>query len=287
MFAFSDKAPGAKRGRGRGGPGDDVVGPDLSPYFAAAGQAGAGIADFGKTAFGAWQAAGADADAKAKAEEEYRARYNDWLIEHNALLKDRQNIIDEMMLQDVSKIFGVPVEIDAHAEAIDALAQGYGVLSNAAGEAYEALVTGSGSATEAMKKALGQGLLAMGRDFFVRALGETAMGLAAVAIPGLGWNASQHFAAAAAYGGASLAAGVAANALGVGGSGASAGPRPSGGGRAMSVGGGINRGDTTRNVTVILGDGYDTSSSRVRHAMLARGIKRAMGSESSTTIRDG
>jgi hypothetical protein len=210
-------------------------------------------------------------------------------------IRELTDAMDQLKTQDFGKelasIFGATTSIDVQAEAVGALAASYSVLADAGGDAYEALVTGSMSATEAMKKALANGLLAMGRDFFVRALGETAMGIASLALGPIGGpSAGQHFAAAAAFGGAAAAAGVAARAMGAGsggGKGASA-SAGTGGSRAPSLGmSGGGGGDVNRNVTVIIGDSFDNMTASERHMRMARAVKMGMNSTSSTTIRDG
>lgn len=87
----------------------------------------------------------------------------------------------------------------------------------------------------AIRDSIFESLKAIGKEYAVKAIGETAQGLAALAIGGPfgGMSASQHFAAAANYAAAAVAAGVGAAAVGAG----SKAAISSGGGGSASLGG--------------------------------------------------
>lgn len=87
----------------------------------------------------------------------------------------------------------------------------------------------------AIRDSIFESLKAIGKEYAVKAIGETAQGLAALAIGGPfgGMSASQHFAAAANYAAAAVAAGVGAAAIGAG----SKAAIPGGGGGSASLGG--------------------------------------------------
>jgi len=185
-----------------------------------------------------------------------------------------------------SQVFGTAEEFDATNHALSTMASTFGVLQDAAGSAYDSIISGSGLSAAAMKKIVAQGIAALGKENFIRGLGEAAHALAALA-----WGnfpkAAAHGAAAGQYFAVAAAAGVAANVLGYG---DAATPSPPagriGGGRAMSAGSGGGA-SVTRHVTVILGGGFDNMTERERNARFARAVKRGMGADSSTTIRDG
>lgn len=220
--------------------------------------------------------------------DQFASFMEDWNEKEKTRRAEVMSDMERMRDMEFASIFGSTAELDEHAMAIEALASSFDVLSNAAGSAYDAMISGSGDMADAFKKALAGGIAALGKDMFIKGLAEAAHAIAAAA--SYNWDAAgKHAAAAAAYGAGAIAAGVAANALGYGGGGGSTPSRPSvGGGRAgNSLGPRAGRGDVERNVTVILGGGYDNMSERERNARFARAVKRGMSTRESTTIRDG
>lgn len=213
---------------------------------------------------------------------------HDMAEQHRHDLEDIAAAREKLMSQDMEQVFGVPAQFDAHRASIEALAGAFNVLENASVAAYDALISGSGSAATAFKKAIADGIAAMGKEFLVKGLGEAAMALGSLAIGNYG-SAATHGEAAAAYFAGAAAAGVAASALGYGGGRGSGGggPRASSGARDGGATGGGRGAEVNRNVTIILGAGYDELTPRQRDAMLARAVTRGMQAEQSTTMRMG
>lgn len=93
----------------------------------------------------------------------------------------------------------------------------------------------------AIRDSIINSLKAIGKEYLVKALGETAEGIASLAIGGpiAGASAAQHFKAAAGFAAAAVAAGAGAAAIGAA---TSPGAIPSSGGGSASAGGGISGG---------------------------------------------
>jgi hypothetical protein len=245
------------------------------------GAIGAGITDVGRLGYGAWKSQGDAFIGTAAWERGEMAK-----IRAQAALDAQKAEGDRFRsgMDDASKVFGVPAEFDAHKEAVDSLAKGYGVLADAAGAAYEAMVTGSMSAGEAAKQMVAQGLMAIGKDFAVKALGETAMGVAALAIGGpfAGKSAADHFTAAGLFAGAAVAAGAGARALGVGSHGGASG----GAGKAMDVGARKPGGGGDQQagpINIYVGSEWANLSAVERASVLNRALR--MGKRGPTSIR--
>ena len=152
-------------------------------------------------------------------------------------------------------------------EQFDMYAEGFGLIGSAAVSAYEAIVTGSEGAGAAIKKTIGAGMMALGKDMFVRSLQEGAWAIADLArgnFPG----AKAHGIAAGLFFAGSVAAGKVASELGAGGSTAGA----SGGGRGNTYAaagisgssGGSGGGGTGAPTYIVLGDSFGYESQRSR-----------------------
>ncbi len=195
----------------------------------------------------------------------------------------------------LASVFGTPTEIDATAEALSALSQGFDGLANAFGAGVDALITGSDSFAEAFKSAIGESLRSMAVEMSIRAIREAAFGVGELALGNIP-AAAIHGKAAAMFGIGAVAAGVAARGLGAGSSG---GARPSAavGAGAGSAGvaparagegtGGAANGNTGRTQIFIVGDDFGSLSSRQREARF-RQIARGSGfNVPNDVIRNG
>ncbi len=181
-----------------------------------------------------------------------------------------------------SKVFGTADELDFHAEAIETLARSFSILQQAAGDAYDTLIKGGDLSMKVFKDIIASGIAAMGKDFFVRGLGELAHAAASLAwgnVP----KASVHGKAALMYFGGAAAAGVAANAMGYGsGGGASAGV-----GTAPSVTrGSMDRDRDLAPVNIYVGSEWAGLSSIQQSQAIQRAIRIGRGN-GSTHVRRG
>src|SRR5262249_51942938 len=145
---------------------------------------------------------------------------------------------------------------------------------------YEAMVTGSQSFAHAFKHAVGDSLLATGKEMQINALKEVALGFAALAFGPMGGpSASAHFAAAAMFEGGAVAAGLAASELGAGGHVGGAGSHAGSHGGAGSVppvsGGGYGAGGS--HVVYVIGDPWGDQTSRQRANNFKRQARAAIG----------
>jgi hypothetical protein len=277
----SDAAIKASRARGGGrrGQGDDYAGPALDFDMAAAlGGARSAAGRLASSTFGVWSAENDKALEKAReASDVARILRED--AERLAEIPEGESLFDD--------IFGDSSEMNEHALAVEALASSFNVLTGAAGAAYDALISGSGDASEAFRKFLADGIASMGKDFFVRGLGESAHAIAAYA-SGFIPKAAGHAKAAAAYFAGATVAGITANALGYGSGGGS-----SSGGGAGSAGGG--RGDVTRQstrdgenagpVNIYVGSEWEGLSAMERASAINRALR--LGKRGASHIRRG
>jgi len=191
----------------------------------------------------------------------------------------------------LSKIFGTPEEIDQTVIGIQMASDAFNILAQSAGAAFDAWITGQKSIGRAFAEAVAEGLRSTATQMFVESIKHTAFGFGALAFgPIMGVTAAEHFHAAAVFASGAAVAGTMAKGLGgaTGQWSAPSGGGGSNGARAPSVvgNGGGRGGDVTRNVTILLGGGFDDLSERERNARLARAVKRGMAAGGSTTMRD-
>lgn len=181
--------------------------------------------------------------------------------------------VDSLM----SRMFGAPTEIDAYATA-------FGALASASTAAFDAWTTGEASIGSAMKASLAAYLGATGKRMGIRALEETAEGVASAF-----WNpaaAAGHFAAAGLFAAGAVAAGYGAKALGSGDAAAAAkaekaaaaaekAKKGSGNGYGANLGGSGGGGSEGSNITVVIGDYFSSDNPRARQGEVARAIRSA------------
>jgi hypothetical protein len=179
----------------------------------------------------------------------------------------------------MEQYIGPVQEIDAYRVAFEGVA-------GAATAAFDAWRTGAMSAGAAVKMAVASTLGALGQEMLIRALQETAMGVASLAIGGpvAGVSAGAHFKAAALFGAGAAAAGIASKALGSGGSaggGGGYGGPPSG-----FSGGGDHRSGGGETRIYYVGEGWERGPSEQRQhfARSFRASQREM--ESAEGVRD-
>lgn len=127
--------------------------------------------------------------------------------EHEAATDRRQSMI--------SAIFGSPEEFNGALMAAQQLGAAFDIMGQAGAAAVDAWITGQGSMGKSFAMAAAEGLRALAKQAAVHALMEAALGLASLALGPIGGvSAGAHFAAAAAFGGVAIAAGVGAKAIG-------------------------------------------------------------------------
>jgi uncharacterized phage infection (PIP) family protein YhgE len=163
----------------------------------------------------------------------------------------------------LERMFGPLEEFDAYAES-------FGMLAGAATSAYDALVEGNMSAGDAMKAFLKDAIKGLGSRMLIRALEETAEGVASLASPLTAAAAPAHFKAAGLFAAGAVTAGLVASRMGGGGGGGGGGsasaslPRDMGTGRDQYDGGKSN--------VIIIGDPMADDSPRYK----ARNVDRML-----------
>ncbi len=198
-------------------------------------------------------------------------------VDGAAAMQQAQQLLEEVRLVEqtniLAGIFGTPAEINATAEALNALTTGFDGLSSAFGAGVDALITGSSSFAEAFKSAIGESLRAMAVDMSIRAVKHTAFAAASLAFLD-GRGAAKHAAAAGMFGAGALAAGLGARALGAG-QAPSVGGTPSTAGAAgvgsASVSSAQDKGSTT---VYLLGDDHGSWSVRDRESRIRESLRR-------------
>lgn len=177
----------------------------------------------------------------------------------------------------LEQMFGPVEQFNVYRKAFD-------MLSGAVGASITAWIQGSMSVGQAFKKFIGEALTSLASQMAIEALKHGAYALGSLAFLDFR-GASQHGAAAAAFGAGSIAAAVAARQLGAGGTqygkgaGAAAGSGSGGGGaraggRNESGGGGSGG----RDVIIAYADPYADDSPRARLLQANRIVSRALGS---------
>lgn len=176
----------------------------------------------------------------------------------------------------IATVLGTPAEIDAQAEALNALSKTFDGFAGAFGAGVGALIDGSKGFAEAFQDALAASLKGMAVEMAIRSLRELAFAASSLAFGNIP-AAGAHAKSAALFGAGAIAAGVGASALGSGGGGVSA-PANAGAGAAGvgpaapgDEGGGI--GNTQ---IFILGDDFTGRSARERQSEF-REIARGSG----------
>ena len=164
----------------------------------------------------------------------------------------------------LERMFGPLEEFDAYAES-------FGMLTGAATSAYDALVEGNMSAGDAMKAFLKDAIKGLGSRMLIRALEETAEGVASLASPLTAAAAPAHFKAAGLFAAGAVTAGLVASRMGGGGGGGGGGgsasaslPRDMGTGRDQYDGGNAK--------VIIIGDPMADDSPRYK----ARNVDRML-----------
>ena len=247
---------------------------------------GAGLSEFGR---------GFAADFQAANAAGIRDTYNAGLDEAVGYARYRKRRGDEREAakaaeaaafnEDLGGIFNRPSEVNAYRDAIDALSASFDTLQSAAGSAYDVIISGQGNAMAAFKKVIAEGIAAMGKEFFVKGLGESAWAIADLARGNLAGASAHGIAAGKFFTGAAIA-GVAAHQLGYGGSSSTAGGGGGGAGRAASVGGSSRSASSEpSHVHVYVGAEW----AALPHVEQAGAIQRAMrlGKRGTTHIRRG
>lgn len=172
--------------------------------------------------------------------------------------------------------FGPVGEFDVYRSAFEG-------LTGAVSGAYGAWIDGSMSAGQAFKKFISEAIASLGKQMAIEALKEGAYAIASLAMRDFD-GAAKHGAAAAAFLGGSVAAGVAAKALGGSGS-SGGGAAPAGGGGSSGGGsrgggsGGSGGGESQRPLVVVLGNHFDELSPRQRSLMAERQLKKVLGGD--------
>jgi hypothetical protein len=194
-----------------------------------------------------------------------------------------KNLHDQVKTQSptgslLEKVFGKIDDFQQYKAVMDTAQATWNSLTAGVGAGYEAMVTGSQSFGKAFKHAMGDSLLASGKQMQIEAIKEGAMGVASLALGPIGGaSAGQHFAAAALFEAGAIAAGVAAHELGAGGGTGSAGGK----GGAGSVPSVANSNapapaPTTREV-VIVDDPFAAPTTRQRANNIDRALRAAVG----------
>jgi hypothetical protein len=247
----------------------------------ALGLAGAGGIDYGKVALGAgrfqndagieYDITKSDAITKALKDTANERLTESWLKRLEDLKK--QGEVGSRTGTILEKLIGTTDQWQIYTN----LAQGF---FNAFGAGYEAMVTGTQSFGKAFKHAIGDALLASGKQMQIEALKEGAMGLASLALGPIGGvSAAGHFAAAAAFEAGAIVAGVAAHELGAGASSAHAGGSTVGGrGAAPTLGGGDNGpAYQGQKIIYVIGDNFGDTTPRERVGTFKKRYQEAFG----------
>lgn len=184
----------------------------------------------------------------------------------------------------IASVLGTPAEIDAQAEALNALAKTFDGFAGAFGAGVGALIDGSKSFSDAFQDALASSLKSMAQEMAVRALREGAFALASLAI-GDFRGAGQHGLAAAAFAGGAVAAGVSSSLLG----GGSATPSAAAGAGSVGVGTASDPGQIDGKSTqlVILSSDFGRLNPRERQARVREEMRGAGFTLETDVITNG
>jgi hypothetical protein len=188
--------------------------------------------------------------------DELSAKAKAWREESAAIAQQRTSMLEG--------IFGPVGQFNVYAK-------GFEMLTGAVGSAYDAWRSGGESAGAAFKKFVGESLAASGKQMAIEAVKEGAWALASLAIGDVS-GAARHGAAAAAFAGGAIVAGVAAKELGAGGSAGDArGPVP-----VLGAGAGTGPRED-RNITIVTSHPFAEETARQRQLSARRVVNRAMG----------
>lgn len=194
------------------------------------------------------------------------AQQSDWALSGLDGTSARGSIVDDRKSSFLEKSFGPLQEFDAYA-------QGFQMLSGAVGASLGAWIDGSMSAGEAFKKFIGEALKALAVQMAVESLKHGAYALGSLAFGDIR-GASQHGAAAGAFGIGALFAGGAAKAFGGGG-----GPSgPGSSAKAPNVSGGSGGGGGRNPERVIVySDPFAESTARERQLQAEKLVSKVYG----------
>ncbi len=207
--------------------------------------------------------------------------YRDHMLEIGASIggvgEQMRGLVAEFQGAWLEDVFGESNTFSEFFSLQDSLKMGFETLASAATAGFDAWVESANAASgqaisagKAAQYAVGSMLKALGKQLTVEALKETAYGIASLARHDYS-SAGTHFASAAAFGTAALAAGYGARSLGT------QAPSSSSSNSGAPRVGGDRGGNPDRNetITIYMGDTLSDSNSRTQRNKVARAVAGA------------